>query len=91
MSERESILKDKRFEFAVRIVNPCQMLTEQKEFVLSNQLLKCDESIDWLDLLKETKYIIQQAYDSLNSHAIELLKMIRSAIITTKNNLTHNS
>lgn len=122
MSEKKSIIKDKSFEFAVRIVKLCQVLAEQKEFVLSKQLLKCgtsigamvreaqnaeskkdfvhklgiaqkecDESIYWLDLLKETKYIDQLAYDSLNSHAIELLKLLRSAIITTKNNLTHNS
>ena len=48
------------------------------------ELKECDETIYWLELLKETNYIKQNEFESLNENAIELLKMIRSAIITTK-------
>ena len=41
-----NIIQDKSFHFAVRIVNLCKYLqTEQKEFVLTKQLLKSGTSI----------------------------------------------
>nr|WP_317040518.1 four helix bundle protein [Epilithonimonas hungarica] len=43
---------------------------------------ECDESIYWIELLFSTEY------ENINNDALEILKMIRSAIITTK---THNS
>ncbi len=49
---------------------------------------ECDETIYWLELLKDTKYITTVEFDSINFNAIELLKMLRSTIITTKKN--HN-
>ena len=37
---------EKAFEFAVRVIRPCQYLVkEHKEFVLSKQLLRCGTSI----------------------------------------------
>ena len=42
----ENVIADKSFHFAVRIVNLCRYLqTEQKEFVLTKQLLRCGTSI----------------------------------------------
>ena len=39
-------IQDKSFRFAVRIVNLCRYLqTEQKEYILSKQLLRCGTSI----------------------------------------------
>lgn len=113
-----SIIKDKSFGFAVRIVKLYKYLTEsEKEFVLSKQLLRsgtaigalvreaqnaesgkdfthkltisqkeCDETIYWLELLKETEYIKETEFESINHEAVELLKMLRSAIITSKKN-----
>ncbi len=54
---------------------------------------ECDETVYWLELLKETKYLTQSQYESLVTDLIELLKIIRSFILTTKQNLTkiHNS
>lgn len=43
---------------------------------------ECDETIYWLELLKETAYLTEKEFSSINNEAIELLKMIRSAIIT---------
>jgi four helix bundle protein len=48
---------------------------------------ECDESLYWLELLKETNYLTTKEFDSINAEAIALLKMIRSAIITAKQKL----
>jgi len=41
MSEKKSIIKDKSFAFAVRVIRLFQYLTEtKKEYVLSKQLLR---------------------------------------------------
>jgi four helix bundle protein len=116
---KESILKTKSFEFALKIVQLYKHLTnEKKEYVMSKQLLRsgtsvganiresqnaeskmdfvhklaiaqkeCDETIYWLDLLHRAEYISQIDFDTTVSNANELLKMLRSAILTTKQNL----
>lgn len=46
MSENKSILKDKSFLFALRIVKLCKFLCDEKrEFVLSKQLLRSGTSV----------------------------------------------
>jgi four helix bundle protein len=47
---------------------------------------EADETLYWLELLKETDYITTEEYQSLESDANELLKIIRSIILTTKKN-----
>jgi len=42
---KKNIVKDKSFEFAIEIVHVCKKLTEQKEFVLSKQLLRSGTAI----------------------------------------------
>ena len=51
---------------------------------------ECDETIYWLELLKETRYITNIEFESMNADAIELLKIIRSIIMTSKK-IIHNS
>lgn len=48
---------------------------------------ECDETIYWLELLLETNYISNEDFEKLKSPAIEILKMLRSIILTTKANL----
>lgn len=116
---KESVLKIKSLEFALKIVQLYKHLTnEKKEYVMSKQLLRsgtsvganiresqnaeskmdfvhklaiaqkeCDETIYWLDLLHRAEYISQIDFDTTVSNANELLKMLRSAILTTKQNL----
>lgn len=116
MSEKRSILKDKSFAFALQCVKLYKYLTtNQKEFVLSKQLLRsgtsvganireaqnaqsiadfihklsiaqkeCDETIYWLELLKESEYISTLEFESKNKDATEILKMLRSSILTSK-------
>jgi len=112
----ESIIKKKSFDFAVRIVDLCTSLrTNQKEFVISSQLLRsgtsiganvrealngqstrdfifkltiaqkeCDESLYWLELLEATDQVSSTQYEKLHLDATNLLKIIRSIILTTK-------
>lgn len=116
MSEKKSIIKDKSFLFAKRIIELYQYLIEnKKEYVISKQLLRsgtavgalvreaqnaeskadfihklgiaqkeCDESLYWLELLIESGYLTKKEFESNNKEASDLLKMIRSAILTTK-------
>ena len=114
----DSIIKNKSFSFAIRIINLYKFLVEnKKEYVLSKQLLRSgtavgalvreaqnaessadfvhklgvaqkenDETLYWLELLFETNYLDENEYNSIQNDANELLRMIRSAIITSKRN-----
>lgn len=115
---KESIIRTKSFDFAVETIFLCKNLINQKEFILSKQLLRsstsiganvresrnaeskkdfihklsislkeCDETIYWLELMHQTKYIGTDQFNSLNSQAVELLRMLKSSIITMKKNL----
>jgi four helix bundle protein len=107
------------FSFAIKIVKFYKrFIAENREFVLSKQLLRsgtsvgalvkdsqnaesradfihklgiaqkeCDETIYWIELLHETEFLKKEEYSSLITDANSLLKMIRSAIITTKKKL----
>jgi len=118
---KESLIKTKSFNFAIRMVKLHQYLCEQKkEFVLSKQLLRSgtsvgamireaehseskpdfihkmaiaqkeiNETIYWIELLKATDYLNLEQFESINTDAIELIKMITSIIKTAKANLNH--
>lgn len=45
---------------------------------------ECDETIYWLELLKETEYISKNEFDSLNDDSTQILKIIKSSILTVK-------
>ncbi|MFV0150916.1 four helix bundle protein [Empedobacter falsenii] len=117
----ENIVKNKSFAFAVRVVNLYKFLVvNQKEFVLSKQLLRSgtsvgalvreaehaetkkdfihkmaiaqkeiNETIYWLELLKETDYIDVKQFESLNSNAVEIIKLITAIIKSAKNNINN--
>lgn len=51
---------------------------------------ECDESMYWLELLKETDFINEKEFDFIYTKCTEVLKIIRSIIITTKKTI-HNS
>ena len=48
---------------------------------------ECDESIYWMELLVQSDYISKEAFESLSAEAEQVLKMIKSAILTTKRNI----
>lgn len=112
----DSIIKNKSFLFAIRVVRLYKFLVEnKKEYSLSKQLMRSgtaigalvreaqnaesnadfihklgiaqkenDETLYWLELLFETEYLEENEFISMQKDVNELLKMIRSAIITSK-------
>jgi len=51
---------------------------------------EANETIYWLELLKETGYLTTTEFDSINENAVEIIKLITSIIKTTKTSLTIN-
>lgn len=47
-----------------------------------------DESLYWMELLKETNYLTLLEFESINNKGIELLKMLKSSIVTSKKKQT---
>ena len=48
-----------------------------------------NETIYWLELLQATEYLSQQQFESINTDAVEIIKLITSSIKTAKSNLKH--
>ena len=119
MDKPKSLLIEKSFLFAVRMVRLFKYLSgKKKEFVLSKQLLRsgtsvganirevfnaeskidfihklsvaqkeADETRYWLELIAATGILSDKEYQSVSKDANELLKLLRSTIITSKQNL----
>jgi len=47
---------------------------------------ECDETLYWIELLKETGYLTEIEFNSIYNDGEEVFKIIRSIIITTKAN-----
>lgn len=112
----KSVLKDKSYAFAIRIVRLSQYLqAEKKEYVLSKQVLRSSTAIGalireaefgqskadftskmsialkeanetdyWLNLLKDTAYLDEKIFVSLQSDCNELIAMLVSTVKTAK-------
>jgi four helix bundle protein len=115
---KNNLLRDKSYNFSVRITNMHQFLTKkQHEFVLSKQVLRsgtaigalimeseyaqskadfinklsialkeANETSYWLTLLKDSHFINEPSYYSIQHDCEELLKMLTKSIITAKQN-----
>jgi four helix bundle protein len=112
---RDNIIVKKSYAFALEIINLYKFLTNNKEYVMSKQILRCGTSIGanvhegvasqskrdfiyklgiavkegretlyWLNLLKDSNYITQEQFLRLNNDCNELLKILNSIILTTK-------
>ena len=46
-----------------------------------------NETIYWLELLNETKYLNEEQYESINADAVEIIKLITTIIKSVKANL----
>ncbi|NGF54949.1 four helix bundle protein [Parapedobacter sp. SGR-10] len=46
-----------------------------------------NETIYWLELLKETGYLTSDQFESMNSNAVEIIKLITAIIKTAKANI----
>ena len=113
---KQNIVKEKSFKFAVEIVNLYKELAyNQKEYVMSKQLLKsgtsiganireadfaqskldfinkmsislkeANETIYWLDLLFETKFIDKKTFDNYKPKSEEMIKLLVSIVKSAK-------
>lgn len=45
-----------------------------------------NETIYWLELLKATEFLTTEQYDSINTDAVEIIKIITVIIKSSKNN-----
>ncbi|HKC86729.1 MAG TPA: four helix bundle protein [Blastocatellia bacterium] len=113
----DSIIKDKSYKFAIRIVRLCKALNEKKEYVLSREVLRAgtyvgarvkeaqqaesrhdfihkmsvalqnaSEAEYWLELLRDTDFIDQKAFDSLNDDCAEILRLLTKIVKSSKQN-----
>mgnify|MGYP003607828024 CR=1 FL=1 len=48
---------------------------------------ECDETMYWLELLKATNFISENEFDSISKDNLELLKMLKSSILTVKSSI----
>ncbi|HSZ32959.1 MAG TPA: four helix bundle protein [Puia sp.] len=51
---------------------------------------ECDETMYWLELLQESNCLESDEFSKIHEAANSILKMLRSAILTTKQKTTHN-
>ena len=112
----------KSYAFALRIIKLYKyLITEQKEYVLSKQVLRSGTAIGalvkeaehaqskadflnkmnialkeaneteyWLMLLKDSEYIDEKSFKSMQEESVELLKLLASIVKTTKENSNKN-
>ncbi len=59
------------------------------DFIHKNSISQkeCDETLYWLELLKATDFLSEETFQDLHSKGEELLRIIKSIIITKKSNL----
>lgn len=50
---------------------------------------ECSETIYWLELLKETDYITDAQFNSVQSDSVELIKLLTSILKSAKVNINH--
>ena len=53
---------------------------------LSIALKECNETLYWLNILKDTEYVNEKEFESMNAGCQELLALLISSIKTTKQN-----
>ncbi|WP_324290986.1 four helix bundle protein [Chryseobacterium wangxinyae] len=89
VDKKEYILSKQLLRSGTSIgANVREALNEQSrlDFIhkLSISQKECDETIYWLELLYETQYISKEEFEKLINPAMEIFKILRSIIITTK-------
>ncbi len=68
------------------LVREAQNAESNKDFIhkLGIAQKECDETSYWLELLFETDYLTNEEFDSIHKNVYELLKIIKSSILTMK-------
>ena len=97
VSEKKEFIMSKQFLRSITSVgaNVREAVNAQSkaDFIhkLSISQKECDESMYWLEILNRTNYISTTEFESMHQQCNEVLKIIRSIIITSKKNLVNNS
>jgi four helix bundle protein len=92
VSEKKEFVISKQFLHSVTSIgaNVREAINAQSkaDFIhkLSISQKECDETMYWLELLKETNYISENEFNSIHLQSNEILKIIRNIIITSKKN-----
>lgn len=71
------------------LIREAQNAESKADFIhkLAISQKECDESCYWLEILNKTNMIDDLVYKNLHFEASSLLKLIRSAIVTTKSKM----
>ena len=71
------------------LVRESQNAESKKDFIhkLAIAQKECDESIYWIDLMNDTDLLAKEIASSYKEDATEVLKLLKSIIISTKKNL----
>ena len=71
------------------LIREAQNGESKKDFIhkLAIAQKECDESLYWIDLLYDSGYINVQNHNHLQSECSQMLKILRSIILTTKKNM----
>ncbi|WP_367892474.1 four helix bundle protein [Marivirga harenae] len=69
-----------------------QNAESKKDFIhkLAIAQKECNETVYWLELLKETEYNYEEEFQSIFENANELLRIIKSSILTIKQKPLHS-
>ena len=90
------IIKDREFVMSKQLlrsgtsvganIREAQNAQSRLDFIhkLSISQKECDESMYWLELLNKSGYLKDEVFMEYHSKAESLLKMLRSAILSTK-------
>ena len=70
------------------LVSEAAYAQSQADFInkLSIALKECNETLYWLNILKDTEYLNEQEFESIGKDCEELLALLISSIKTTKQN-----
>lgn len=71
------------------LVREAQNAESKKDFIhkLGIAQKECDETIYWIDLLLASEYLDSMHSEQIRTQSEEMLRMLKSAIITSKKNL----
>jgi four helix bundle protein len=69
------------------LIREAEFAQSTKDFInkMSISLKEANETIYWIDLLKDTDFISEKEHNSLKENCQELLKMLVSTVKTLKN------
>ena len=87
ISEKKEFVMSKQFLRSITSVgaNVREAINAQSKLDFIHKLSiaqkECDETLYWLELLKETKYVEEEEFKIIYSKATEVLKIIKSIII----------